>query len=59
MLVSGVIGHEAALRLEYWVWFYRICYDTTVMKVESRTATEGMRLDEAGGITMASMWVEL
>lgn len=23
-LASGKIGHEAALILKYWVWFYRI-----------------------------------
>ena len=25
-LASAAIGHEAALRLEYWVWFYRILH---------------------------------
>ena len=24
ILASGNIGHEAALTLKYWVWFYRI-----------------------------------
>jgi hypothetical protein len=56
--VSGTSGHEAALRLKYWVWFYKICYDNNTMNVDSNTTTESMRLDEAGGIKKTLMLVE-
>jgi hypothetical protein len=51
-VASAAIGHEAALRLEYWVWFYRF------MNVDSRTATEGKRPGQVGGITMSWTLVE-